>query len=77
MTIVETLKKTAEKATGIARPSHDQIEHLVRSRKANAIEFKDAGIIPNNTHLPFVFYRGAVKLPEDLDPAAITAGRSG
>lgn len=71
MPVLETLKKVTEKATRIARPSTNQIEDLVRTRKANAVKFKDDGVIPNNERWPLVFYRGAVSLPADLDPAAV------
>jgi uncharacterized protein YjlB len=71
MAVLETLKNVAEKATGLAKPSGDQIEKLIRSRKANTFRFKDDGVIPNHAHWPFVFYRGVVVLPDDLDPAAI------
>lgn len=71
MVVLETLKKLTEKATGLARPTRDQIEDLVRLRKANTIKFEDDGVIPNHGHWPFVFYRGVVALPDDLDPAAI------
>jgi uncharacterized protein YjlB len=70
MTVLESLKNAA-KATGVARPSRDQIDDLIRIRKANVTKFKDDGIIPNNSHWPLVLYRGAVALPGDLDPAAI------
>lgn len=71
MTVLESLKKAAEKATGVARPSRDQIEGLIRIRKANVAKFKDDGVIPNNSRWPLVLYRGAVALPRNLDPAAI------
>ena len=71
MAVLETLKKLTGKATGLTRPSRHQIVDLVRSRKANTIKFKDDGIIPNHGYWPFVFYRGVVVLPDDLDPAAI------
>jgi uncharacterized protein YjlB len=71
MAILETLKKVTEKETGIARPSRDQIKRLVRLRKANVSKFKDDGVIPNNARWPLVLYRGAVALPDNLDPAAI------
>jgi uncharacterized protein YjlB len=71
MAILETLKKVAEKATGLARPGSDRLNELVRVRKLNALKFEDDGIIPNNARWPFVFYRGAVALPDDLDPAAV------
>lgn len=71
MAIVETLKRVAERATGISRPSRDEIEALVRTRKTNAFKFKDDGVIPNNARWPLVLYRGAVSLPGRLDPAAV------
>jgi uncharacterized protein YjlB len=71
MAVLESLKKAAEKATGIARPSRDQIGGLIRIRKANVAKFKDDGVIPNNSRWPLVLYRGAVALPRNLDPAAI------
>ena len=36
-----------------------------------ALMFEDDGSIPNNPHLPFVHYRGAVNLKDALDPAAV------
>jgi uncharacterized protein YjlB len=71
MPVLETLKKVTEKATRFARPSTNQIEGLVRTRKANVVKFKDDGVIPNNERWPLVVYRGAVSLPADLDPAAV------
>jgi uncharacterized protein YjlB len=71
MAVFESLKKMAEKATGLARPSRSQVKELVRSRKANTFSFKDDGVIPNNAHRPLVLYRGVVSLPDDLDAAAI------
>jgi uncharacterized protein YjlB len=80
MAVLETLKKVAEKATGLSRPAREHIEGLVRVRKANAFKFKDDGVIPNNASWPLVLYRGALSLPNDLDPAAIMEdlfGRNG
>ncbi|WP_213742571.1 cupin domain-containing protein [Bradyrhizobium sp. dw_411] len=71
MAVLESLKKMAEKATGMARPSRSQVKELVRSRKANAFSFKDDGVIPNHPRWPLVLYRGAISLPGNLDPAAI------
>jgi uncharacterized protein YjlB len=71
MALVETLKRVAEGATGIARPSRDGIEALIRARKAYNVKFKDDGVIPNNARWPLVLYREAVSLPVKLDPAAI------
>lgn len=33
--------------------------------------FKDDGVIPNHPHWPLILYRGAVRLPSHLDPAAV------
>jgi uncharacterized protein YjlB len=71
MAVLESLKKLAEKATGLARPSRGQARSLVQVRKANAFSFKDDGVIPNNAHWPLVLYWGAVSLPANLDAAAI------
>ena len=71
MSVLETLKKVAGKVTGLRRRSGDQVEDLVRTRKANAFAFKDDGVIPNNAHWPLVLYRGAISLPSNLDPAAV------
>jgi uncharacterized protein YjlB len=71
MPVLESFKKIAEKVSGLARPSCDMIEGMVRTRKANAVMFKDDGVIPNNPYWPLVLYRGAVSLPDNLDPAAI------
>jgi uncharacterized protein YjlB len=71
MAVLESLKKMAEKATSVARPSRGQAKSLVRARKANTFSFKDDGVIPNNAHWPLVLYRGAISLPDILDPAAI------
>jgi uncharacterized protein YjlB len=71
MAVLETLKKVAGKATAFARPSRDQLKQLVRSRKVNTFEFKGDGVITNHPHWPLALYRGAVALPDDLDPAAI------
>jgi len=71
MPVLESLKKVAEKATGLARPSRGEVGALVRVRKANASKFKDDGVIPNNARWPMLLYRGAVSLQSKLDPAAI------
>src|SRR5258708_38381530 len=63
MAVLESLKKVAGKATGLGRPSRDQVEALVRARKANAFAFKDDGVIPNHAHWPLILYRGAISLP--------------
>src|SRR5436190_17222269 len=71
MPTLEDAKKIAEKVTGWARPSRDNLSALVRERKARTVHFKDDGIIPNHPKWPLVIYRGAVRLPKNLDPAAV------
>jgi uncharacterized protein YjlB len=71
MPALETLKKITEKATGLARPERDQLAKLMRPRKAQTFRFKDDGIIPNHPRWPLVIYRGAVRLDDAFDPAAV------
>jgi uncharacterized protein YjlB len=71
MPMLEDAKKIAEKVTGWARPSRANLSALVRERKASTFHFKDDGIIPNHQKWPLVIYRGAVRFPEKLDPAAV------
>jgi uncharacterized protein YjlB len=71
MPAVESLKKITEKVTGWRRPADDALGTLVRARKAQSFRFADDGIIPNHPRWPLVLYRGAVRLDEQFDPAAI------
>ena len=71
MPAMETLKKIAEKTTGWARPGEEDLAKLVRPRKPQTYRFKDDGIIPNHPRWPLVIYRGAVRLDETFDPAAV------
>ncbi len=71
MFVLETVKRTFEKLTGRDRPSRRDLQALVRARKPNLFSFKDDGLTPNNAKLPLVIYRGVVRLPESLDPAAV------
>jgi uncharacterized protein YjlB len=71
MSLVENVKKTAERVTGWQRPGREQLASLVRKRKPVAVRFRDDGLVPNNPYWPLLIYRGAVRLPKSLDPAAI------
>jgi uncharacterized protein YjlB len=71
MSVMETIKARAERATGIRRPGKKEASELVRARKAHGFRFKDDGLIPNHPKWPFVLYRGCVQLKETYDPAAI------
>ena len=39
-----------------------------RSREPLALMFRDDGTIPNNPHLPFLVYRGAIDLEGQASP---------
>jgi uncharacterized protein YjlB len=71
MPALETIKKITEKATGWARPAHDELHRLLRPRKPRTFRFKDDGIIPNHPRWPLVLYRGAVRRADGFDPAAV------
>jgi uncharacterized protein YjlB len=71
MPILERGKKIVEKTTGRQRPSSEDLDRLVHSRKATTFLFKDDGVIPNHPQWPLIVYRGAVKLSAKFDPAAI------
>lgn len=71
MTILENLKRTAERVTGWRRPSARDLRALVRARKPHCFWFEDDGVIPNNPELPVVLYRTPVRLAGAFDPAAV------
>jgi uncharacterized protein YjlB len=69
MSLLEDVKRITEKATGWKRPDNPQ--DLLRERKPQPHRFKDDGLIPNHPKWPLVIYENAVRLPEELDPAAV------
>jgi uncharacterized protein YjlB len=71
MSILQTTRKAIETITGFATPGEEEVAAFVRQRKPNEFRFDDDGLVPNHPSWPLVFYRGAVKLPERLDPAAV------
>ncbi|WP_419693325.1 cupin domain-containing protein [Mesorhizobium muleiense] len=71
MSILQSTKKAVEQVTGFARPGKQEVTDLVRRRKANEFWLKDDGLVPNHPFWPLVVYRGAVRLPEEFDPAAV------
>jgi uncharacterized protein YjlB len=71
MGLVEDVKRFAEQATGWRRPDARDLPQLVRARQPRLFAFKDDGVVPNHPRWPLVVYRGAMKLPEGLDPAAV------
>jgi len=71
MTLLEDIKKSAERMTGWQRPKRKELAELVKPRKPATFRFHDDGKIPNNPYWPLVVYRAAVQLPKRFDPAAI------
>jgi uncharacterized protein YjlB len=69
--LIETIKEQVDKITGWGRPTHRQLDEALRQRKPNVFRFADDGLIPNNPKLPLIIYRGAVRLTNAEDPAAI------
>jgi uncharacterized protein YjlB len=71
MPILEEAKRIIGRATGLGQPSPRAARKAVRARKAHTFRFEDDGLIPNNSRLPLVVYRGAVNLSDAADPAAM------
>ena len=71
MPAMEEAKRLVEKATGLARPLRDRLGELVNSRQAETARFADDGFVPNHPRWPLVIYPGAVRLPDEFDPAAV------
>jgi uncharacterized protein YjlB len=71
MSLLQDIKRVAEKATGWGRPPEDNLPRLIGARKPRTFRFKDDGVIPNHPRWPLVLYRGALRLPESYDPAAV------
>lgn len=71
MSALETVKRLTERMTGWGRPESRRFAALVRQRKPHPFFFEDDGIIPNHPRWPLIMYRGALRFPDDLDPAAV------
>jgi uncharacterized protein YjlB len=71
MTALETIKSLGERLTGMGRPARDDLQSLLHMRAGTMLRFKDDGVVPNHPRWPLIVYRNAVRLREDLDPAAI------
>jgi uncharacterized protein YjlB len=70
MYVIETLKSSIERLTGAARLTPAALRARLRKRNAQTRHFKDDGATPNSP-LPFILYRGAVKVAGATDPAAL------
>jgi len=71
MPLLEAVKEAAEKLTGVGKPAPDELATLVRARKPRLYRFKGDGFTPNHPKWPLVIYRGPVRFPKRLDPAAV------
>jgi uncharacterized protein YjlB len=71
MPVVETIKRAVEQVTGYGKPSKHEVLAAVRARKPRTVGFIDDGVTPNNSALPLVIYKGAVRLAHAPDPAAL------
>ena len=71
MSLIETVKKFAERLTGRGRPDEAEVHEARRSRKAHTFMFADDGLVPNNPDLPLILYRTPVRLAPSFDPAAV------
>jgi uncharacterized protein YjlB len=69
VTFLENIRRSAERATGWRRP--DDPQALVRAREPQTYLFRDDGVIPNHPKWPLIIYKSVVRLPEQLDPAAV------
>ena len=71
MTALETIKGFGERLTGLGRPARDDLRSLIHARTGTKLRFNDDGVVPNHPRWPLIVYRSAIRLREDLDPAAI------
>jgi uncharacterized protein YjlB len=71
VTLLEQVKKGAERLTGLGRLSDGALQRAVRVRRPLRVRFKDDGVIPNHPRWPLLIYRGAVRSPDAADPAAV------
>ena len=71
MPLTDQIKNYAKKMVE-NRPDPSALRTLVRSRKPQAIRFRDDGIVPNNPRFPVLVYRRAVALnAKAFDPGTL------
>ncbi len=71
MAVLDYIKEKAERASGLGRPGRAEAPRFVRARKPGAVRFADDGFTPNHPRWPLIIYRGAVRLTDAHDPAAV------
>jgi uncharacterized protein YjlB len=67
---VEPMKRLLEKATGLGIPAREEALAAVRNVRPLRMKFRDDGYVPNNSKLPLLYYRDAVRFSRRYDPAA-------
>jgi uncharacterized protein YjlB len=70
MPLVEELKRFVERLTGLGRPARRELARMARLRAPQLMRLRDDGETPNS-RLPVVCYRGALRLDDAFDPAAV------
>jgi uncharacterized protein YjlB len=71
MPLTDQIKNYAKKIVE-KRPDPSTLRTMVRSRKPQAIRFRDDGIVPNNARFPVIVYRHVVALKASaFDPGAL------
>jgi uncharacterized protein YjlB len=71
MYLNEELKSRLERMTGIARPTLRQVKRCIHKTNPRVFYFVDNNRIPNNTKLPFLYYRKVISLAKAPDAAAL------
>ena len=54
MPLIDSIKEKVEKITGLGRPTRQEVDAVLRPRKASVFRFADDGIVPNNGKLPLI-----------------------
>jgi uncharacterized protein YjlB len=70
MPIVEDVKRTLERLTGLGKPGRQELAASIRQRKPQLSRFPRDGNTPNN-RAPLIVYRTPVAFPRRSDPAAV------
>ena len=70
MPVIDTVKNTVRRAIE-NKPDDDELNSMLRIKKAATFMFDDDGVIPNHPKWPLVVYRAAVKFERRFDNAAV------
>jgi uncharacterized protein YjlB len=70
MPIIEDVKRSFERLTGLGKPGPQELAASIRQRKPHLSRFRRDGSTPNN-RVPLIVYRTPVAFPRRSDPAAV------